>query len=244
MPWLIKDLVLDYSDRVHIGIYHEGAASDYGFSYFITQDPTKEDNDITFSMHRPLLENFDIKYLNPEIPTINSFGFSFGDKGFKRLIDYVCGQFDSAIINLHMTSAHFDRPKEETTKTILECHNSISKSGIKLNITNNFLSDIDLLNFLGSGSINFFPYDYNYGNNRGISSVIDYALSVNKPLAISRSDMFRHINLTSPSICIEDRSLQEIINSGAELLNKYRVKWSNENFIKKYNYIINKVGAR
>jgi len=237
MPWLTPEIIQSQSQIIHVGIYHEGDVGKYGYKYLISQDPTFIDNGYIFSVPRPLFMNCDVKYPNITIPTINSFGFSFVDKGFKKVVDIVCSEFDEAIINLHMPSAHFDRPKEETEKVLQECNNAVTKSGIKLNINREFLTENKLLNFLASGSVNLFPYELHSG--RGISSVIDYALSVNKPIAITKSHMFRHIVNTSPSICVEDRKLNEIINSGTECLSQYKKDWSNDKFIEKYNDIIN-----
>jgi len=240
MPWLSRNLIISYPNIIHVGILHEGnSALNYGYNYYISQDPTINDTENIFSVPRPLLSYDNITYPVTTITTINSFGFSFSDKGFKRVIDIVCSQLDDAIINLHMTTAHFDRPKEETEKVLSECQNSINKTGVKLNITRDFLNENELLNFLASGDINLFPYDSHSG--RGISSVIDYALSVDRPIAITKSNMFRHIIGSTPSICIEDRSLIDIIKSGVEPIKKYKEYWSNNRLIEKYDYIIKKI---
>jgi hypothetical protein len=237
MPWLSRELIESKSNIIHIGFFHEGAShSQYNYKYLINVAEVNNDYDNIFSSPRPLVEDDSIVKINPDIITINSFGFSFGDKGFKRVIDIVCSQFDEAIINLHIPSAHYDRPKEETERVLKECPEAITKEKIKLNITRNFISEKEILNFLSSSTINFFPYDEHLG--RGLSSVIDLALSVDKPIAISKSYMFRHIFNTTPSICIEDRKLIDIINNGTEPLKKYKEAWSNQNLIKKYDYII------
>jgi len=136
-----------------------------------------------------------------------------------------------------MPSAHFDRPKSETEKILRDCESSVTKKGVTLNINRRFLPEVELLNFLASSSVNLFPYDPHH--NRGISSVIDYALSVDTPIAITKSHMFRHISNTNPSICVEDREIIDIINSGTECLSDYKKEWSESEFIEKYNQIIN-----
>jgi hypothetical protein len=237
MPWLSRELIESKSNIIHVGISHEGPShSQYNYKYLINAAELSTDQGNVFSAPRPLIEDDTIINVNPEIITVNSFGFSFADKGFKRVVEYVCSEFDEAIINLHIPSAHYDRPKEETDRVLRECPESITKEKVKLNITRNFLSEKEILNFLSSSTINFFPYDEHPG--RGLSSVIDLALSVNKPLAISKSFMFRHIYNTIPSICIEDRKLIDIINDGSEPIKKYKELWSNQNFIKKYDYIM------
>jgi hypothetical protein len=236
MPWLTNQLIKNHPEITHVGVYHEGGINDM-YEYLISPDPTFIDTDKIFSSPRPLLFGYEIDYPKIIIPTINSFGFSFGDKGFKKVVDIVCAEFDEAIINLHMPSAHFDRPKSETEKVLRDCEGSVTKKDVTLNINRRFLPEVELLNFLSSSSVNLFPYDPH--NNRGISSVIDYALSVDTPIAITKSHMFRHISNSNPSICVEDRKIIDIINSGTECLSEYKKEWSESEFIEKYNKIIN-----
>jgi hypothetical protein len=239
MPWLSKSLIMEIKNVNHIGIIHENNGTEhmsYGYNFFITQDSTLEDNYPVFSSLRPLIDKPNLEYKKNNILTINSFGFSFNDKGYDKIINLVCSQFDEAIINLHIPSAFFDRPKEETTKVINDCYNALSKPNIKLNISREFLSNEDLLIFLSNSDINIFLYDEHRG--RGLSSVIDYALSVDRPIAITKSDMFRHIYNANPSICVEDSPLIDILNNNTNSLKEYKEKWSNENFLKKYEYII------
>ena len=72
-------------------------------------------------------------------------------------------------------------------------------------IHTDFVNENDLLIFLQSNTMNIFLYDNLHG--RGISSTIDYALSVRRPLGISDSFMFRHIY--SDEICLYKNSIQK-----------------------------------
>jgi hypothetical protein len=84
--------------------------------------------------------------------------------------------------------------------------------------------------------MNIFLYHYSYG--RGISSVLDYALSVQRPVALTKSYQFKHMIDASPSIFIEDRSIKDILEDNIIPLEPYYEKWSKENLIKDYEYII------
>src|SRR6185503_12130496 len=97
------------------------------------------------------------------------------------------------------------------------------------------LTDYQLLEFLSQSDLNLFLYDEM--NGRGLSSVIDYALSVDVPIGINDSFMFRHIQNEKSNVA--NHSLQEIIDFGTEHLQVYKQKWSNENLIKKYETILN-----
>jgi len=240
MPWLSENLLKEYKNIIHIGIIHEGEDyKKYGYDYAIDQDSSSTDRNKIFIVPRPLL--ICNNNLTPAVTTINSFGFGFLDKGFDKIIEVVESQFDEANINLHISHAFFGNPISEILKLSEYCKSKINKKNINLKITNNFLSESDLLNFLSSSTINVFLYNPTTHTHRGLSSVIDYALSVNKPIAISKSNMFRHLHKITPSICVEDRSLKDIIQSGIKPLEEIKKQFSNEEFIKKYEYIAESV---
>jgi hypothetical protein len=96
------------------------------------------------------------------------------------------------------------------------------------------LSDDRLLSFLSQSDVNVFLYHET--GNIGLSSVIDYALSVPVPIAVNKTSMFRHI--AKPEICVEDSTLPQIIANGSGVLDEYRQKWSNANLVLKYESII------
>ena len=91
-------------------------------------------------------------------------------------------------------------------------------------ISHEFFSEMDLLKFLHSNTINIFLYDTIPG--AGLSSVIDYALSVKKPLGISDSNMFRHIY--SDEICLYKVSIEHCIKNSVEYCSKFLQDFSNE----------------
>lgn len=239
MPWLGYNGMNKFPHIKHYGLYHEGNIPDHRqFNYVLFVDSTHADIGTSFSIPRPLFEN-SLPISQNKIPVISSFGFGFEHKGFEKIVKLVNEQFDEAIIRLHISySFYADRAGARANAVISRCSNEIKKPNIQLITTNNFLTDEDLLKFLAASTINVFLYDEIIGFACGLSSVPDYALSVKVPLAISTSNMFRHIKNDSPSICVENCSLPEIIKAGCDVTQQYRDKWSNENFVKKYESII------
>lgn len=71
---------------------------------------------------------------------------------------------------------------------------------------------------------------------RGISSVIDYAISVNKPFIISDSYMFR--NVYSDDICAYKTDINTGIENSHKLLPIFLNKYCNKKLIDKVDYII------
>jgi hypothetical protein len=246
MPWLNSQVTRSY-DFPQLAIMHEvtqeeaDRANREMFDYHLCPDPTLiENNPIVFKTQRlipPFINQIDI----PDIITIGSFGFGFSDKGFERLVRIVQQQFDTAKIILHM-------PLNEVVgnaavpETVNRCRSVINKKGIELIINHQFLTKQQLLSFLASNTINAFFYDTD--KHRGISSCVEHALAVQRPLAITKCGMFRHMFDTDPSICIEDLSLKRIIDNGIAPLVPFYNEWSEANFILDYERIIDQIFQR
>lgn len=238
MPWLKKKTIRRIN-AVQIGILHEvtqevaDKADDSFFHGHIAPDPTLLlRNPIVFKTGR-LVPRYDNQYPLPAIPTIGSFGFGTAGKGFEKLIATVQNEFDQAVIKLHIPFAAFgDAQGTEARAIVQRCKEIIAKPGIQIHISHDFVTQEQLLDFLAANSLNAFFYEENKG--RGISSVIDYALAVQRPIAITKSNMFRHISSAYPSVCIEDSTLKTIMNNGFAPLEQHRRDWSEENLVWDY----------
>ena len=245
LPWLNKKVIRTV--RVpHIDIIHEvtqevaDAADDSFFDYHIAPDPTLLiKNPLVFKTGR-LIPEYKNNYELSEIPIIGSFGFGTAGKGFPTMISKVQDEFEKAIIRLHIPFATFGDSEGKSAHSIADqCKELIVKPGIELQLSHEFLGQKQLLDFLAQNTLNAFFYDMNKG--RGISSVIDYALAVHRPIAITKSSMFRHIVPTFPSICVEDSSLVKILQNGTGPLSKYYLDWNEANLIWDYERIIDSV---
>lgn len=234
MPW-VPDLSY-YPRQTHLVLWHEGSEhTNLNPDYWLYVDSVRGVDEKGISLPRPLIEvNMEWGKWNT-VPVIGSFGMAFGNKGFGRIVKMVNDQFDEAIIKLHLPRAYYgDRMGEARAGVIPGCYNEKTKPGIKIEITEEFLNEEKLLLFLYGNDVNVFLYDEMYG--RGLSSVIDYALSANTPIAINDSWMFRHIQ--KPEINVANKTLQEIIDQGVEPLKEFRELWSNKNFLEKYESIL------
>jgi hypothetical protein len=244
MPWLnINTLNKKIKS---IGLMHPG--SPHIFDKICILDPTFKDINKFFSIPRPIYENYTIKNLTNEnkrfieynkqnIPIFGSFGFACGYKGFVKMIELINNQYDSCIIKIVMPSAAF-YPNNYFEIEKNKCLQVKRKSGVELKITNSFFTTDELLLFLESNTMNIFLYDYvNPNPNVGISSVIDLALSVNTPIGISNSYMFR--NIYSDEICLYKTSIKNCLINSNKILDKYREYYSYKNFLEKLEYILN-----
>lgn len=245
MPWLRKEVTRQYKIP-QLGIMHEvtqeeaDKATREMFDYHLCPDPTLiENNPIVFKTKRLISPYINIQNI-PDILTIGSFGFGFSDKGFERLVTLVQEEFDRAKIVLHLPFNNVVEQQGQFAKVTAEnCRQLISKPGIQLAINHEFLSKQQLLHFLASNTLNAFFYDSH--KDRGISSVLEHALAVQRPLAINKCGMYRHLFSANPSICIEDSSLKQIIDNGIAPLVPFYNEWSEGNFILDYEQILDRV---
>ncbi|MFT3702317.1 MAG: methyltransferase domain-containing protein [Agriterribacter sp.] len=213
------------------------SADDLLFDYHIAPDPTLLlKNPIVFKTGR-LVPPYTNIYSLPSIPTIGSFGFATPNKGFEQIVKAVQDEFDEAVIRFNIPSADFGDSDGSNAKKIVEqCQQLIKKPGIKLSVYHDFLSSKGVLDFLAQNTINVFLYQDK--NNRGLSSTPDYALAVNRPLAVSDSIMFRHLHDITPSIEYGKSSLQNIIKHGASSYSYLQNEWSSTNLVWEYERII------
>lgn len=210
------------------------------FQYYVMGDPTlRENHPHVFSTGR-ILRPYENRKPLPAIPTIGSFGFSVGSKGFQRLIDAVQEEFDEAVIRINIPSnGIIDREATLARQQVELCRRRIWKPGIRLEATHRFLDDGELMDFLAGNTLNAFLYDYL--PKAGISSVPDHALAARRPVAVTRSIMFRHLIGLDPPITFEDASLRDIIRNGTRPFDHLLREWTPENICLRYEQILGRV---
>ena len=230
MPWLQDSDITGNRDMKHYFIYHDGSMMKVFDKYLVFGSlPPKVDADKApwFQvMPRPLYR-FDGNYRVNDVVNVGSFGFAFNHKKFHTIAPFVGSQFEQAVVNLHFTNPYFGDTEHNKIADIVNlCHRNCP-ANVKLNITNNFTNDNGVLQFLANNDLNLFVYDTSI-QNPGISSAIDYALSVRRPIAVSDNMMFRHIS--SKDIMVEHSKLKDIINRGTVPLEPFYREWSPEKF--------------
>lgn len=234
----VADTATGYRNKYIIG--HSQKKLNSLFDFYIAADPTLLlKNPLVYKTGR-LIPTYNKQAAQPAIVTVGSFGFATPNKGFERLVKKVQEEFDEAIIRLNMPSADFGDSDGANAKLIAKnCNEIITKPGIKLEVSYQFLKDDELLNFLAGNSINVFMYEDTEG--RGISSTVDIALAVKRPVAVSRCPMFRHILNASPSVCTDTNSLKTILGNGFTPLEKITNDWTAENLRWEYERILESV---
>lgn len=233
MPWLNASVTKKIKCP-QVGIIHEvtqqiaDQADNSLFNFHIAHDPTVLlKNPIVYKAGR-LIPPYKNKYKPPSIPTIGSFGFGFEHKGFEKLVEAVQNEFDEAIIRFNIPFATFGDPDGKSAKQVAEnCRKLLVKSNINLHISHDFLDQEDILDFIAQNTINIFLYQ-GLGEGRGLSSTVDLALAVNRPIAVSSNLMFRHLFETRPSVVLSNSSIKQIIENGLAPLQKFYQVWSED----------------
>lgn len=247
MTWLNPGLLDEFRSRKQTVIIHEGFAhpeNAHSFDYYIYIDPemdiSPEYSHKVFKVGRTLLQ-YSGEYRTNSVPNIGSFGFGFANKQYEYIAREVNKEFDDAVINMLIPYAKFGDASGDAARLSADrCRAEIHKPGIKLNITHEFLPENDVLKFLAGNDINAFFYADMPG--RGMSSATDYALSVKRPIILTKSYMFRHINNhVIPAINIENTTIKEVLNLGIAPLQPFYEKWSNKNFVKKFEDIVDEI---
>jgi hypothetical protein len=241
MNWLSIQKTHELSSKKQFFIFHElNLPTHLHNNGYLTADMSSDPPNKIYPLLRPIFD-FNSEKQKNDIPIVGSFGFGFDNKGFEKICNLVSNEFEEAIIRLHITNPFYGDYSGRTTSNIIDrCKKNITNSNVKIEFTTNFLSDDEILKFLNSNSINIFLYDDMHG--RGLSSVIDYAVSVDTPLAVNNSYMFRHITKETPDISISNNNnLKQILNNDVDYVKYYRSKWSTKNFKDNLYNIINNV---
>jgi hypothetical protein len=122
---------------------------------------------------------------------------------------------------------------------IQKCINFLKKfPNLRLKYSHEYLTNEELITFLKKNDINIFFYKDK--RDRGISSVLDYALSACKPIAISECNMFRHVH-DKLIIYNNKNSLKSILSRGDKIVKKYCKEWSPKNILWEYEIILNEI---
>jgi len=233
MPWLQETDITENKKAKHYFIWHDGSMMKNYDKYLLfgSRPPTMDYfmQGRTALLPRPLYI-YNGNYPTNDTVTIGSFGFAFNHKNFHTIAPLVGKYFQRSIVNLHFTNPYFgDTPGNRLEDIINLCYKSNTNPNIQLNITTDFWDDSMLLEFLAGNDMNIFMYDISV-QNPGISSAIDYALSVKRPIAISNNMMFNHI--MSDDILVEKTPLSDILSKGTNPLEGLYRAWDTSLFTK------------
>ncbi len=240
LGWLDDELIRKIGLPQFMITGYDGVAIFKGILHYFVCDPTFVPHENYSPVARPLKHYPDVHYSPPgEVIKVGSFGFGQYTENFPYLVSMVNAQFrELVILNLHITyGACVDSTGALAREIANQCY-ATANSNVKLNIDHDFLDDdYSLVKKLNENDINVLCYSEMPG--RGTSSCIDYLLSAKKPIALSSSDMFRHINYDH-QLQYDSTSLKSILENGLAPLEVFYEMWSEKTFIHDYESIFNK----
>jgi hypothetical protein len=132
------------------------------------------------------------------------------------MVQTVASQLPEAKIRLHLAASdHCDAGGEMAREIGRQCQAICGSQIVEIN--HDFMTEKTLLGWLERNDMNCYIRT-NVGSHTGISSALDMAMAVQRPIAINNNPMFRHLARVSPEICIENLSLGEILALGLKPL--------------------------
>lgn len=136
------------------------------------------------------------------------------------MVEHVRSQLPEAAIRLHLAASDHCDPSGGLARAIGERCQQIGGAGVAVEY--DFKTERQLLLWLEANDLNC--YIRTPAACNGISSALDMALAVNRPIAINDHHMFRHLARVSPEICIENSSLLDIMALGMNPLIKHQMR--------------------
>jgi hypothetical protein len=199
-------------------VYHDWDNDTSKFDAVLFSDPTMPDHDNWFAIPRPLpVENDDwtayTKIPVGGVPVIGVHGF--GGANAELVVQQAMYEFEHALVRLHLPYAHYGDTDGHEARAVAQRCLEMAKDRPTFLITvyHGWLTQGQLLGWLSAHHLNCYLRDTS-ARWRGVSSALDAAIAVRVPVAINRCQGFRHLFGCTPSICIEDRSLRDIVQSG------------------------------
>ena len=206
-------------------------------------DPYYIENNNNYRIVRPI-PKFQSS-LNVIANSVGIWGFAFGHKYYHDMIELIDSQLDYGLIRLHIPYSTYSDINGKFAREHADVCRKVKKNNdVKLEITHEYKSDVDFLNWLSEHSVNCFLYkNVPLTQGRvGCSSSIDWAIAVRRPIAVNDNQMVRHLKHIEPSIMLENNTLPNIIKNGFEPIAKVTDEWTAENIWKDLQRIMNLVG--
>lgn len=218
------------------------------FDAVVCTDPSVQNqvnNSTWFSTVRPIPEPCEHMPCADDRVRVGSFGFSFNNKGFLRILDTVFENESHADVEFHFhltdatfTGGYMANTAHAEVQEHLDQLNAQHGKHYKYCPTSDFVEDQEIVKRLARNTLNILAYDYNGG--RGVSSATDYLVACGAPFAlITESNQFRHVQ--NPGEC------DPYPMTGSQMLSLYsrttklKEAWSHTAFRADYERIVRTV---
>lgn len=226
--------------RVSLVAYHDAAIDEDAYRAILFSDPTMPQHGKWYPIGRPVplvpapQPN---EHSGPPIIGVNGF---MGAQAQSAVIQ-ILTEFSGCVIRLHLPFATYGDSAGQHAKSIAaQCSALVSSHPeFSIQIDHEFLSAQDLILWLQGNDLNV--YVRKVPTYRGISSVLDYAMAAQRPVAINSHAMFRHLHGLNPSIQIEHNSLRTIMENGIKPYRHLLDEWSPQSICSQVEKILDSV---
>ena len=204
------------------------------FNGYIVLDPTKKFANPKFHGFPRVLTKMlkGYKYV-PEVPVIGCFGYVTVDKGFDLIVKAASEEFTKSIVRINLPQASYADHSKSLLNQVLEQCRAAARDNVELQITHNFYSNDELIDWCSRNTVNAFFYQRKI---LGIAAAPDQAIASGRPIAVVDNPTFRHIlQYQKP---YPQLSLRDTIENGVETVRKLQDDWSQESCIKRLTEII------
>lgn len=204
-----------------------------GFDIYCALDPTmKSSDERVYAFPRPLeIAPPLVSFQEPEIPVIGSFGFATEGKGFELVVAAVGREFGRAQVRINIPPGTYTS-EAYAAQLIERCYQS-AKPGIDVQISRNYLSKNELIEWCSQNTLNCFLYNRDMP---GLSATTDQAIASGRPLSISTNETFRHIHSRIQPYPL--RSLRDSIGSSQSEVIQLQKDWQPENFVSQFERVL------
>lgn len=184
------------------------------FQHYVVLDPTVHPSVPTIhAMGRPIPDppaSWKKKRLDTPVQ-VGTFGFALPHKQIPLIMREINKSFDSACFNLHMTEAHFAPGYMDSI--LQQVRSEITKPGITVNHTYNFLRDEEVVEMLSNNHVNALFYDLP-PQMVGRSSSLDYMIAAKRPILTTHCDSFAVSNASQiTALRYPDMTFSDIFSS-------------------------------
>jgi len=153
--------------------------------------------------------------------------WAWDSPGCKRLVDFANGlrRLAKGTIDLRAFWA-WDSPGCKRLVDFANGLRRLAKGTIDLRITDNYMTQEELIRWCSENTINIFPY---YRKQPGLSAVTDQAISSGRGIAVTNCDTFRHIHKYISYY--PKQSYLQLAESSLAGVKKMQEDWSTGNFL-------------
>jgi len=191
-------------------------------------DPTKQREKNGYPFPRPILFVENLRpLLSDKIPVLGSFGLLTAGKRFEEIITNA-NKMDNCIVRINVPPAFWawDSPGCKRLVDFANGLRRLAKGTIDLRITDNYMTQEELIRWCSENTINIFPY---YRKQPGLSAVTDQAISSGRGIAVTNCDTFRHIHKYISYY--PKQSYLQLAESSLAGVKKMQEDWSTRNFL-------------